>query len=71
MLLFTVKDGKIIMFTAMWALFFTCGTIRIFLLSFVGSSSARGENVSSTALKWRITPVKLEWWDTVVKDSRR
>ena len=39
--------------------------------SFVGAGSAREENVSSTALKWRITPVKLEWWDTVVKDSRR
>ena len=38
---------------------------------FVGAGSAREENVSSTALKWRITPVKLEWWDTVVKDSRR
>ena len=38
---------------------------------FVESGSAREENVSSTALKWRITPMNLEWWDTVVKDSRR
>ena len=38
---------------------------------FVGAGSVREENAFSTALKWRITPVKLEWWDTVVKDSRR
>ena len=38
---------------------------------FVVSGSARKKNEVSTAWEWRITSVNLEWWDTVVKDSRR
>ena len=45
--------------------------LSFFVKCFVGSGIAREENASSTALKWRITPMNLEWWDTVVKDSRR